>query len=147
MASICIACAQGSKYQLHNSSHWHSTLKSGFTGTAVQVGFLAPATLLRLLEPKLGACGTSVLLTTTPLHRLGQLDDAEYMMTTWAGASAADTQLALLAYARQMAQHLAGQGMTVAAVDMGKCSAARLMLWKCRVLLVFPLSLSCSGTI
>jgi hypothetical protein len=84
------------------------------------VGFLGPSYLLYLLQPKLAACSTQLLLTTSPLHRLGKLDDVGAMLHDWAGASIGDSQLALLAYARQLAGHLREYGVTAAAVDVGK---------------------------
>jgi hypothetical protein len=95
---------------------WYT--QEGTAGTA-QVGFLGPATLLRLLEPKLSACCSSILLTTSPLHRLGQLDDCQHMVTSWASANVPHTQLALLAYTRQLAEKMGRQGLTVSAVDIG----------------------------
>jgi hypothetical protein len=55
-------------------------------------------------------------------HRLGKQDDVGAMLHDWAGASIGDSQLALLAYARQLAGHLREYGVTAAAVDVGKWS-------------------------
>ncbi|WIA28461.1 hypothetical protein OEZ86_011005 [Tetradesmus obliquus] len=95
---------------------WYTA--EGVSGAA-QVGFLGPAYLLYLLQPKLAACSTQLLLTASPLHRLGQIDDAGALLHDWAGGSSGESQLALLAYARQLAGHLGEYGVAAAAVDVG----------------------------
>jgi hypothetical protein len=67
----------------------------------------------------LSGCNSINLLAK---HRLGRLDDVGAMLHDWAGASTRDSQLELLAYARQLAGHLREYGVTAAAVDVGEWS-------------------------
>lgn len=141
-----------------------------------QEGFLGPALLLHLLQPKLAASGTQLLLTASPAHRRGTLcdhgsdDKLARLLGSWAAGSHANTQVcegdgtttrslrphaqqrgfahacthacsdarsrllhdcmvhlllacalqaALLCYVRELAEELAPEGVTAAAVDVG----------------------------
>jgi hypothetical protein len=112
--------------------------------SSLQVTFLGPAYLLYLLQPKLAACSTQLLLTASPLHRLGRLDNMRALLQDWAGASSGDCQLALLAYARQLAGHLREYGVTATAVDVGEqyaiCTDASAALNDCMQLVRVCLS-------
>lgn len=60
-----------------------------------KTGFIGPAVLLHLLRPKLAACGTAVLLTASPSHRLAALTDIHSNLTSWGQSTAATTQVVL----------------------------------------------------
>eukprot|EP00879_Flechtneria_rotunda_P031575 GHRR01034508.1.p1 GENE.GHRR01034508.1~~GHRR01034508.1.p1 ORF type:complete len:739 (+),score=291.15 GHRR01034508.1:24-2240(+) len=95
---------------------WYT--KEGIAGQA-QVGFLGPASLLHLLQPKLASSHTTIILTSSPMHRLGKVDSIDELLYTWGAGNPAATEVALLVYTHQLAQMLKYDGVNAAAVDVG----------------------------
>lgn len=58
-----------------------------------QEGLVGPASLLHLLQAQLARSHTQLLLTASPSHRTGRVDDLQQLMTTWAAATPAATQV------------------------------------------------------